>query len=121
MLNESTEETNGRVRRATRSDLPALARLMSRAQMADGVPCISELEIADLMKRGEIIVLATRPEELAAAACLVTSQGRGHLAFLVVDPKHDSSLEARIRGVAAALSESERCEPNFAPSLRHVS
>jgi ribosomal protein S18 acetylase RimI-like enzyme len=121
MLNEHVAATDGRVRRATRSDLPALARLMLRAQAGDGIPRISELELADLMKRGEIIVLAIHPDELAAAACLVTSHGHGHLAFLVVDPAYDAGLEARIRGVAAALSESERCEPNFAASLRHVS
>jgi N-acetylglutamate synthase-like GNAT family acetyltransferase len=113
--------TAGRIRRATPSDLPAIGRLMVRAHTAAGVVRPSELELAELMKRGEIIVLATSSGELAAAACLTTSHGRGHLAFLVVDPASDSAIEERIRAVAAALSDSERCEPSFAPSLRHVS
>ncbi len=110
----------GRIRRATRADIAAIADLMLRAQADDGIPRIGELEIAALMERGEIIVLGLEPGELLAAACLTTAAGRGHLAFLVVDPRF-AELEARVRGVAAALSESERCEPGFASSLRRAS
>jgi len=111
---------DGRIRRAIRADIPAIARLMRRAQSEDAIPRISEVEIGELMTRGEIIVLGVEPDELVAAACLRTSGARGHLAFLVVDP-HVVGLEARIRGVAAALSDSEGCEPTFDRSLRHVS
>ena len=116
MLNGSV----GCVRRATREDIPAIARLMLRAQIEDGVPRISELEIREQMTSGEIIVLGVEPVELLAAACLTTARGRGRLAFLVVDPRMPE-LEARIRCVAGALSESESCEQTFAPSFRNAS
>lgn len=115
MLNSN----DGRIRHATRDDIAAIRRLMLRAQADDGIPRISEIEIGELMHRGEIIVLDDGPE-LLAAACVTTGGGRGHLAFLVVDP-HVPGLEARIRSVAGALSESERCEPSFAPAFRHAS
>lgn len=122
MLNSSALNGNvdGRIRRADRNDIPAIARLMLRAQAEDGIPRISEIEIGELMCRGEIIVLGVEADELVAAACLTTSRRRGHLAFLVVDPAV-VGLDARIRSVAAALSDSESCEPTFAPSLRRVS
>ena len=112
--------TIGRIRRATYEDIPAIRRLMLRAQAEDGVPRISELEIAELMKRGAIIVLGIDALELLAAACLTTAGGRGHLAFLVVDPAVPG-LEARIRGVAGGLSEAERCAQSFAPAFRRAS
>jgi len=93
---------------------------MLRAQGVDGAPRISEGEIGELMTRGEIIVLGLGGPELLAAACLTTARGRGHLAFLVVDPDVPG-LEPRIRGVAGALSESERCEPSFTASFHRAS
>jgi len=122
MVNTSALNGNvdGRIRHATRADVPAIARLMLRAQADDGIPRISELEIAELMTRGEIIVLGVEPHELLAAACLTTAGGRGRLAFLVVDPRVPG-LDARIRCVAGALSESERCEQSFAPAFRRAS
>jgi N-acetylglutamate synthase-like GNAT family acetyltransferase len=98
---------DGRVRHATTADLPAIARLMRRAQIEDGISRISEPEIADLMVRGEVIVLGVEAEELIAAACLVTTTDRDHLAFVVVDPAA-AGVEPRIRGVAASLIESKR-------------
>ena len=52
------------------------------------------------MTRGQMIVLANDGSELVAAACLTTS-GRGHLAFLVVDPDV-ADVEALMCGAAAA-------------------
>ena len=103
-----------------RDDVSAIWRLMQRAQADDGIPRISEVEIAELMNRGEVIVLGCEGPELLAAACVTTAGGRGHLAFLVVDPRVPG-LDARIRSVAGALSESERCEPSFAVAFRRAS
>ena len=109
-------EQDGRIRWGRNADVPAIARLMRRVQRYDNIPRASEVDIVELMRRGEIIVLGLTPGELVAAACVTTSNGHGHLAFLVVDPEIDG-LEARIRGVAAAVSESERCAPTFASRL----
>ena len=109
---QKNEQLNGRVRRATHDDVHAIARLVRRAQIADGIPRIAEPEITELMERGEMIVLATDPEELVAAACLTIARGRGHLAFLVIDPAAHE-VETRMLAVAAALSESMRCAPTF--------
>jgi N-acetylglutamate synthase-like GNAT family acetyltransferase len=111
---------DGRVRHATSSDIPAIARLMLRAQAEDGAPRIAESEIAELMTRGEIIVLGVQPDELVAAACLVAAASRAHLAFVVVEPGV-AGLETRIRSVAASLSEAMRCEPRFAQPHRRAS
>ncbi|HUJ63179.1 MAG TPA: hypothetical protein VLX92_31995 [Kofleriaceae bacterium] len=72
------------------------------------------------MNRGEIIVLGLDAHDVIAAACLTTTGGRGHLAFLVVDPAVPE-LDERIRGVAGGLSEADRCEPSFAPSFHRAS
>jgi hypothetical protein len=117
---DATNDSSGRIRRASPEDVAAIARLVKRAQTSDAIPRICEDEIRTLMTRGEIIVLGLRPRELVAAACLTKAAGRGHLAFLVVDPAFPG-LEDRIRGVAAALSDAEDCEPTFAPSLRRAS
>jgi N-acetylglutamate synthase-like GNAT family acetyltransferase len=111
---------DGRIRRASSDDVGAIARLAKRAQASDAIPRIDEDDIRTLLTRGEMIVLGLRPHELVAAACLTKAAGRGHLAFLVVDPAYPG-LEDRIRGVAAALSDAEDCEPTFAPSLRTAS
>ena len=70
------------------------------------MPRISEDEIRALMTCGEIIVLGLRPQAIVAAGCLTSGAGRGHLAFLVVDPAFPG-LEDRIRGTAAALTDAE--------------
>jgi N-acetylglutamate synthase-like GNAT family acetyltransferase len=100
---DATNERTGRIRRASPDDVGAISRLVKRAQASDAIPRICEDEIRELMTRGEIIVLGLRPHELVAAACLTKAAGRGHLAFLVVDPAFPG-LEDRIRGAAAALA-----------------
>ena len=119
MVDASNSNVDGRIRRAVTADIAAIGRLARRAQLDDGLPRPSEDDIRALMSRGAIIVLGIEPHELVAAACLTTTNGRGHLAFLVIDPA-TPGVEARIRGVAAALSDAEDCEPAFAPSLRHA-
>jgi N-acetylglutamate synthase-like GNAT family acetyltransferase len=98
--------SDGRIRRATREDIPAIARLVRRAY-PDGNARFSEAEIGELLTRGEIIVLAVRPPELVAAACLTSQADDGRLVFLVVDPEV-GDLDARIRSVATALGEARR-------------
>jgi hypothetical protein len=104
MSNIGARNTNvdGQIRRATAVDIPAIARLMLRAQARDGIPRIAELEIGALMTCGEILVLGIEPPELVAAACL--TRGTPHLAFLVVDPAVPG-LAARIgRALSRAAS-----------------
>src|ERR1700759_965819 len=105
MLHNETTPSGAerRVQRATRADIPAIADLMRRAQAEDGIPRISEAEIGELMAHGQMIVLSNDHDELVAAACLTASAGRGHLAFLVVDPRDPMTgdAEARIRSAAA--------------------
>lgn len=102
--------TLDRIRRATPADLPKISELMVRACNTDHLPRVSAL-----LSRGEMLVLATAPETVSAAACLTTANGRGQLAFLVVDPARPdmSELEERMRAVAAALCEAECCRPAF--------
>lgn len=83
-----------------------------RACNTDHLPRVSDVELAALLSRGEMLVLATAPETISAAACLTTANGRGQLAFLVVDPDMPE-LEERMRAVAAALCEAECCRPAF--------
>ncbi|MFT3694617.1 MAG: hypothetical protein QM831_15820 [Kofleriaceae bacterium] len=100
------------IRRATSADIHLIAELVGRACHADHIPRISEVELAALLVRGEMLVLATSPDSLGAAACLTTAHGHGHLAFLVVDPDMPE-LEVRMRAVAGALCEAECCQPAF--------
>jgi hypothetical protein len=103
--------TDGRIRWATRADVPAIARLLRRAYADDKRPRISDAELEDVMARGELIVLAVQPGEVLAAACLATARGHGRLTFIVTAPGIPG-LDARMRGVAAALEEA---------ALRHAS
>ena len=92
---------DGRVRWATRADISAIERIAN----------ISAIELGELMTRGEMIVLANG-SEILGAACLTTNAGHGHLAFVATVPG-SHGVEARMRAIASALSQSERCEPEF--------
>lgn len=94
-----------RLRTGTHGDIPAIARLIHRANAANGVPHIGEQELEAVAGRGQLIVLQLRPDEVVAAACV--ARGRG-LVFLVIDPAVASpQLEHRMISVADALSESD--------------
>jgi len=93
------------VRGGTHADLPAITRLIDRANSAHRIPHIDEQELEAVAERGRLIVLQLRPGELAAAACV--APGRG-LVFLVIDPAvANAELENRMIGVADALCDSE--------------
>jgi hypothetical protein len=95
-----------RLRTGKHDDIPAIARLMDRANAADRIPRIDEHELEAVADRGQLIVLQLEPDEVAAAACVATGRG---LVFLVIDPDLASpELERRMIGVADALCESER-------------
>jgi hypothetical protein len=97
--------SNTRIRFGTHADLPAIARLIHRANEADRVPRIDDHELELVTARSELLVLELPDRELAAAACV--APGRG-LIFLVIDPDVATpALEHRMIGVADALSESE--------------
>ena len=88
------------------ADLPAIGRLIHRANAVDRSPHIDANELELVAERGQLLVLEGDREELAAAACV--APGRG-LVFLVLDPEHASpELELRMIGVADALCESTR-------------
>jgi len=108
--------SDGRIRRATREDVPAIARLVRRAYPDENAR-FSEAEIGELLTRGEIIVLGVEPPELVAAACLTSEADDGRLVFLVVDPSV-GGLDARMRSVALALGEARR---TFALPMRRAS
>lgn len=90
---------DGRIRRATRDDVPAIARLVRRAGREQA---ISEAELAELAARGDVIVLGIDASELVAMACVTRS-----VELVVVDPG-TTGLDARMRSVAAALAEAVR-------------
>jgi hypothetical protein len=95
-----------RVRGGTNADLPAITRLIDRANANHCTPHIDEHELEAVANRGRLIVLPLQPGELAAAACV--APGRG-LVFLVIDPAvANAELENRMIGVADALCDSER-------------
>ena len=95
-----------RLRTGRHADIPAIARLIHRANAADRIPRIDEHELEAVAGRGQLIVLQLEEDELAAAACVATGRG---LVFLVIDPEVASvELEQRMIGVADALCESER-------------
>jgi hypothetical protein len=94
-----------RVRGGKHDDLPAVARLIDRANSAHHIPHIDQDELEAVTDRGQLIVLPLGPSELAAAACV--APGRG-LIFLVIDPAVSSpELQQRMIGVADALCDSE--------------
>jgi hypothetical protein len=104
-VTEGEQVVTTRIRSGRHDDLPALARLMYRANAADGRPQIDEDELDEVARRGELIVLDLQPDELAAAACVAVGRG---LVFLVIDPEIASpALEDRMLGVAHALCESK--------------
>lgn len=72
-----------RLRGGTHGDLPAIARLIHRANAAHGIPHINEQELEAIADQGQLIVLQLRPDEIAAAACVTSVRG---LVFLVIDP-----------------------------------
>ena len=93
-----------RIRAGRVADLPAIARLLHRANAHDGLPRIDEVELWELAQRCRLIVLQLDATELAAVAC-ITRRG---VAFVVIDPAVASAeLEHRMMGVAEALVDSE--------------
>jgi hypothetical protein len=97
--------THTRLRFGHADDLPAVGRLIHRANAADRAPHIDATELEAVAHRGQLLVLQRSETELAAAACV--APGRG-LVFLVIDPELASpELEHRMIGVADALCESD--------------
>jgi len=95
--------TNPLLRFGHAADLPAISRLIHRANAVDRSPHIDGGELELIAHRGQLLVLEGEHEELAAAACV--APGRG-LVFLVLDPERASpELEHRMIGVADALCE----------------
>jgi N-acetylglutamate synthase-like GNAT family acetyltransferase len=90
---------DGRIRRATRDDVPAITRLVRRAGREASV---READLIELAVRGDVIVLGVEPSELVAMACVTRS-----IELVVVDPDA-TGLDARMRSVAAALAEAVR-------------
>jgi hypothetical protein len=98
--------TETRLRFGTNDDVPAIARLMRRANVVDRIPHIDERELGAVADRGQLLVLQLGTDEVAAAACV--APGRG-LVFLVIDPEVATpDLEHRMIAVAGALCESDR-------------
>jgi len=92
-----------RLRTGRHDDIPAIARLIHRANAANGTPHIDEHELEMVAGRGQLIVLQLQPDEVAAAACVAAPRG---LVFLVIDPAiMTSQLEHRMLGVADAVCE----------------
>jgi len=109
VMNVEQRVETTRLRSGRHDDVPAIARLIHRANARRGAPHIDEHELAVVADRGRLIVLQLRPDEIAAAACV--APGRG-LVFLVIDPEVASpALEHRMIGVADALYESEPGHP----------
>jgi hypothetical protein len=103
---ESKQITATRLRFGTPDDLPAIARLIHRANAADRVPRIDDHELEAVAELGSLLVLQLEQDEISAVACV--APGRG-LVFLVIDPDVASpELEHRMIGVADALHESEQ-------------
>jgi hypothetical protein len=99
-----------RLRTGRHDDIPAISRLILRANLADHVPRIDDHELEAVADRGHLIVLPLDRDELAAAACVATGRG---VIFVVIDPRVASpELEHRMIAVADALCESEQsaCE-----------
>jgi len=104
---DSNRVTDTRIRSGSHDDIPAIARLIHRANAGHGIPHIGEQELEAVAEQGQLIVLQLVPGEVAAAACIATGRG---LVFLVIDPRVASSqLEHRMIGVADALYDSEPC------------
>jgi len=90
-----------RIREGSRDDLPAIARLIGRANSVDRIPRIDPAELEAVAARGQLIVLELQPCEIAAAACIASGRG---LVFLVIDPElATTELEHRMIAVADAL------------------
>jgi len=100
-LAEPTHINATRIRTGKRADIPAIVRLIHRANAAH--PHIDEQELSSVADHGQLIVLSVRPGEVAAAACVASGRG---LVFLVIDPEVASpQLEHRMISVADALCE----------------
>ena len=94
-----------RIREGSHDDLPAIARLIGRANSVDRIPRIGPTELEAVAARGQLIVLELQPCELAAAACIASGRG---LVFLVIDPELATpELEHRMIAVADALCEAQ--------------
>ena len=106
-----------RIRAGGHDDLPAIARLIGRANSVDRIPRIDPQELEAIADRGQLIVLELEPSEIAAAACIASGRG---LVFLVIDPDVASAeLEHRMVAVADALCEAQtRSVPRCKVKLR---
>jgi hypothetical protein len=94
-----------RIRAGGHDDLPAITRLIGRANSVDRIPRIHPEELELVVDRGQLIVLELRPCEIAAAACIASGRG---LVFLVIDPDVASpEIEHRMIAVADALCEAQ--------------
>ncbi len=99
-----------RIRRGHHSDLPAINRLIERANSADGLPRVDHAELEAVTDRGQLIVLEIGATEISAVACIAAGRG---LAFLVLDPAIASlELEQRMIAVADALCEAQQPAPS---------
>ena len=102
---EPMTHTSSLLRFGHAEDLPAIGRLIHRANAIDRSPHIDGGELELIARRGQLLVLEGERDELAAAACV--APGRG-LVFLVLDPELATpELEHRMIGVADALCESD--------------
>ena len=98
--------TETRIRGGRHDDLPAIARLLERANHVDHLPRVAVEELEAVVDRAQLIVLELQPSEIAAAACVASGRG---LMFLVIDPEVASpELEHRMIAVADAMCESQR-------------
>ena len=98
-----------RLRGGHHDDIPAVCRLMGRANKADRAPHIDEQELEAIAALGHLIDLQLGPTEIDAAVCVAAGRG---VVFLVLDPDVASpELEHRMIGVADALCESEIKRP----------
>lgn len=97
--------TNPLLRFGRSQDLPAISRLIHRANALERSPHIDTNELELIARRGQLLVLEGAHAELAAAACVAPRRG---LVFLVIDPELASpELEHRMISVADALCESD--------------
>jgi len=98
------------IRRASPSDLAALARLIARSSEAAADPPIGPA-VAALFSRGHLFVLDAVGGELGAAVHVELGPDMGHLDLLVVDlALRGRRLESRLIHVAEAFCPWGRLE-----------
>ena len=102
------------IRRAGRTDVPALTRLINRAYAVERFfvegDRTSEPEVAELAAAGKLLVLDDATGGLAAAIHVEAHGERGYFGLLSVDPELQGlGLGRRMVGVAEALCEAMGC------------